>query len=92
MGTPRIPDEIELFERLWKYRRSVQYIEIEYLDLRIRLRDAEADLRSDSQNRELKAQLDYLKSRLKDLESRYPWIPTGRPSEIAFCINQTGGL
>ncbi len=92
MDTPRIPDEIELFERIYKYRRSVQHIEREYLDLRIRLRDAEADLRSDSQNRELKVQLDYLKGRLKDLESRYPWISTGRSSEIAFCINQTGGL
>ena len=92
MDAPRIPDEFELFERIYNYRRSVQHIEREYLDLRIRLRDAKADLRLDSQNRELKAQLDYLKSRLKDLESRYPWIPTGRPSEIAFCINQTGGL
>jgi len=92
MDAPRIPDEFELFERIYNYRRSVQHIEREYLDLRIRLRDAKADLRLDSQNRELKAQLDYLKSRLKDLESRYPWISTGRPSEIAFCINQTGGL
>ncbi len=92
MDAPRIPDEFELFERIYNYRRSVQHIEREYLDLRICLRDAEADLRLDSENRELKAQLDYLKSRLKDLESRYPWISTGRPSEIAFCINQTGGL
>ena len=92
MDVARIPDEFELFERIYNYRRSIQHIEREYLDLRVRLRDAEADLRSDSQNRELKAQLDYLKSRLKDLESRYPWISTGRPSEIAFCINQTGGL
>jgi hypothetical protein len=26
MRTPKIPDETELFERLWNYRRSVQYI------------------------------------------------------------------
>ena len=92
MDAPRIPDEFELFERIYNYRRSVQHIEREYLDLRIRLRDAEADLRSDSQNRELKAQVDYLKGRLKDLESRHLWISTGRSSEIAFCINQSGGI
>ena len=40
MNTPTIPDEPELFERLWNYRRSVQYIEREYLDLRVCLRDA----------------------------------------------------
>ena len=92
MDTARIPDEFELFERIYNYRRSIQHIEREYLDLRVRLRDAEADLRSDSQNRELKAQVDYLKGRLKDLESRHSWISTGRPSEIAFCINQSGGI
>jgi len=87
MRTPIIPDETELFERLWIYRRSVQYFEREYLDIRVRLRDAEADLRSDSQNRELKSRVDYLKSRMKDLESRHPWISTGRPSEIPFWVN-----
>ena len=44
MDAPRIPDEFELFERIYNYRRSIQYLEREYLDLRIRLRDAEADL------------------------------------------------
>ena len=92
MDAPRIPDEFELFERIYNYRRSIQHLEREYLDLRIRLRDAEADLRSDTQNQELKEQVAYLKGRLKDLESRYPWISTGRHSEIAFCINQSGGI
>ena len=91
MDAPRIPDEFELCERIYNYRRKVQYLEREYLDLRIRLRDAEADLRLDSQNQELKAQVEYLKSRLNDLESRYPWITSGRPSEILF-INQSGGI
>ena len=91
MDAPRIPDEFELFERIYDYRRRVQYIEREYLDLRIRLRDAEADLRLDLENQELKAEVDYLKGRLNDLEGRYPWITTGRPSEILF-INQSGGI
>ncbi len=87
MNKPIIPDEPELFERLWNYSKSVQYIEREYLDLRVRLRDAEVDLRSDLQNQELKSRVDYLKSRLKDLESRHPWISKGRPSEIPFWVN-----
>ena len=92
MDAPRIPDEFELFENIYKYRSSVQHLEREYLELRICLRDAEADLRSDSENRELKAKTDYLKSRLKDLEKRHSWISTGRHSEIAFCINYSGGI
>jgi hypothetical protein len=92
MDAPRIPDEFELFERIYNYRRSIQHIEREYLDLRVRLRDAEADLRSDSQNIELKAQVDYLKGRLKDLESRHSWISMGRQSEVASCIGQSGGI
>ena len=92
MDAPRISDELELFENLYKYRSSIQHLEREYLDLRICLRDAEADLRSDSKNLELKEKIDYLKGRLKDLEDRYPWISSGRPSEIASCIGQSGGI
>jgi len=84
MKKPIIPDTPELFERIWHYRRSIQHIEREYLDLRVRLRDAEADLRADSQNQELQEQVDYLKHRLQDLESRYSWISTGRSSEIPW--------
>ncbi|MBL7173475.1 MAG: hypothetical protein ABIK98_14425 [Pseudomonadota bacterium] len=89
MSPQYIPDETELFDRIWKYRRSVQHLEREYLDLRVRLRDAAAALRSDPQNQELKSQVNYLEGRLQDLESRYPWISTGNPSEIPFCINST---
>jgi hypothetical protein len=38
MDAPRIPDDFELIEWIYNYRRRVQYIEREYLDLRIRLR------------------------------------------------------
>jgi hypothetical protein len=87
MKTPKIPEEHVLFRKIWHYRNSVQHLEREYLDLRIRLRDAEADLRPDPQNQELKERVTYLKSRLKDLEGRYSWISTGSPSEIPFCVN-----
>jgi hypothetical protein len=35
-------------------------------------------------------QVDYLKSRMKDLEDKYPWITTGRPSEIPFWVMPAG--
>ncbi len=89
MKTPKIPEEDILFERIYHYRSNVQHLEREYLDLRVCLRDAEADLRSDSQNQELVSRVDYLKNRVQELESRYSWIATGRPSEIPFWINST---
>ena len=90
MKTPKFPEEYILFRKAWHYRNSVQHLEREYLDLRVRLRNAEADLRSDPQNPELMAQVDYLKSRMKDLEDKYPWITTGRPSEIPFWVMPAG--
>jgi hypothetical protein len=90
MKKPKIPEENVLFRTTWHARNSIQHLEREYLDLRIRLRDTEADLRTDSQNTVLKERADYLKSRLKDLENRYSWISTGRPSEIPFWINYVG--
>jgi len=87
METPKIPEEYVLVRRIWEYRNSVQHLEREYLDLRILLRDAEVALRPDPENPDLKERIAYLKSRLKDLESRYPWISTGRHSEIPFCVN-----
>jgi hypothetical protein len=90
MKKPRIPEEHIIFEKVYHHRNRIQHLEREYLDLRIRLRDAEADLRSDPQNQELIEQIDYFKNRLHDLESRYPWISTGRPSEIPFWVMPAG--
>ena len=86
MKKPKIPEIAEIFEIQYDHRRRVQHIEREYLDLRIRLRDAQADLRSDPENRKLMSRVDYLKDCLEELESRYTWISTGRPSEIPFWI------
>ena len=90
MKKPHIPEEYEMFEKVYQYRNSIQHIEREYLDLRIRLRDAEADLRSDPKNKELVAQVDYLKGRLKDLEDKHSSISTGYPSEIPFWVYPSG--
>ena len=84
MKIPIIPDETELLDMIWHYRKDVRHVEREYLDLRVRLRDAEADLRLDSENQKLKERVEYLKTRLQGLESRYSWISTGRPSEIPW--------
>ena len=85
-----IPEEYILFRIAWQHRNSVQHLEREYLDLRIRLRDAEADLRSDPENEELISWTDYLKTRIKDLEDKYSWISTGRPAEIPFWVMPAG--
>ena len=90
MKKPHIPEEYEIFEKVYQYRNSIQHIEREYLDLRIRLRDAEADLRPDPKNKELVAQVDYLKGRLKDLEDKHSSISTGHPSEIPFWVYPSG--
>ena len=90
MNKTRIPEEYVLFRIAWQHRNSIQHLEREYLDLRIQLRDAEADLRSDPENTELMSRTDYLKGRIKDLETRYSWISTGRAAEIPFWVLPAG--
>ena len=90
MKKPKIPEEYEIFEKVYQYRNSIQHIEREYLDLRIRLRDAEADLRPDPKNKELASRVNYLKERLKDLEDKHSSISTGHPSEIPFWVYPSG--
>jgi cell division protein FtsB len=90
MKKTRIPEEYVLFRIAWQHRHSIQHLEREYLDLRVQLRDAEADLRSDAQNQELTARVDYLKSRIKDFENKYTWISTGRAAEIPFWVMPAG--
>ena len=90
MKKTRIPEEYVLFRIAWQHRNSIQHLEREYLDLRIHLRDAEADLRSDPKNTELMSRTDYLKTRIKELEDKYTWISTGRPAEIPFWVLPAG--
>ena len=90
MKIPKIPEEYVLFRIAWQHRNSIQHLEREYLDLRIQLRDAEANLRSDPKNTELMSRADYLKTRIKDLEDKYTWISTGRPAEIPFWVMPAG--
>ncbi len=73
-----------LLERIHKFRKEVQHVEREYLELRVLLRDAETALRADAEDGDMRVRVHYLKGRLKDLERRHPWLVSGKPPEIAF--------
>ncbi len=65
-------------------RGEVKRLEKEYLDIRIQLRDTEADLRSDPDSEYLQAKVKYLSKRLKDLEKEGPRLASDYPLEIAL--------
>jgi hypothetical protein len=73
--------ENEHFQNL---RKEVKLIEREYLELRILLRDAETDLRSDPDSEYLNAKVKYLTKRVKDLEKKAPRLAADYPLEIAL--------
>jgi polyhydroxyalkanoate synthesis regulator phasin len=79
-----------LLERIYKFRREVQHVEQEYLELRILLRDAEATLRADPEDGEILVKVSYLKKRLEDLERRHPWIASGKAREIGLWAPPAG--
>jgi hypothetical protein len=79
-----------LLERLSKFHNEYQQVEREYLELRILLRDAEAALRAEPEDGNMRVRVSYLKRRLEDLEGKYPWITSGKPPEIAFWIPLSG--
>ncbi|MFC1489221.1 hypothetical protein ACFL6B_05185 [Thermodesulfobacteriota bacterium] len=73
--------ENEHFQNL---REEVKLIEREYLELRVLLRDAETDLRSDPDSEYLNAKVTYLTKRVKDLEKKAPRFAADYPLEIAL--------
>lgn len=77
-------DEASEMEEFQAFRKETRRVEKEYLELRVLLRDTEAALRSDPENDELKARVEYLKKRLKDLEKRFSWLTSssGMPKEV----------
>ena len=75
--------EAEL-ESIYKFRKEVQHVEREYLELRILLRDAEAALRADLENGDMRVRVHHYKRRLKDLENQYSWISSGTSREIGL--------
>ncbi|MDD3581210.1 MAG: hypothetical protein PHW74_09335 [Desulfobacca sp.] len=63
------------------FRKQSLSLEKEYLELRVLLRDAEAALRAEPDNADLKAKVDYLDKRVKDLEKQAAWLTGDRPLE-----------
>jgi phage-related minor tail protein len=77
-------DDMQEMEDFQSLRREMKRLEKEYLDLRTLLRDAEAGLRSDSDNEYLKAKVKYLNKRIKDIEKKGPRLASDHPLEIAL--------
>ena len=79
-----IYDDCKENEHFQYLRNEVKLIEREYLELRVLLRDAEADLRSDPDSEYLNAKVKYLKKRVKDLEKKAPRLASEYPLEISL--------
>ena len=87
---PDIRDPDWLLRRIHKFRKEVQHVEAEYLELRTVLRDAEAALRADPEDGDMRVRVHYLKGRIKDLEKRHPWLVSRKAPEIAFWAPPAG--
>ncbi len=81
------PDEAEELEGWHAFREETVLIERKHLEIRVALRDAEAALRDDPGNENLRARVKYLQKRLKGLERQAPWIA----SDIAMEVFLWGG-
>jgi hypothetical protein len=79
-----------MLRRIHKFRKEVQHVEREYLELRVLLRDAEAALRTDPEDGEMHLRVHHYKRRLEDLEERYSWLTSDKAPEIAFWAPPAG--
>ena len=77
-------DDLNEMQDFQILRDEVKRLEKEYLDIRIQLRDTEADLRSDPDSEYLQAKVKYLSKRVKDLEKKGPRLAADYPLEIAL--------
>ena len=77
-------DDVQEMQDFQTLRREIKRLEKEYLDIRIQLRDTEADLRSDPDNEYLKAKVKYLNKRQKDIEKKGPRLADDYPLEISL--------
>ena len=81
--------EAEL-ERIYKFRKAVQHVEREYLELRIFCRDADAALRANPKDEQKRVRVQHYKRRLEDLERQHPWICSGNAREIGLWAPPAG--
>ncbi|MBU0987442.1 MAG: hypothetical protein KKH68_09340 [Proteobacteria bacterium] len=77
-------DDVQEMQDFQNLRTEVKRLEKEYLDLRLQLRDTEADLRTDPASEYLQAKVKYLDKRLKDIEKMAPRLSADHPLEISL--------
>lgn len=77
-------DDSREMEDFQNYQQEVRRMERGYLEIRILLRDAQRDLRTDPHSAYLTAKVKYLSKRLLDLEGQPPRLAADHPLEIAL--------
>ena len=77
-------DEMNEMEDYQNYQKEVRLLEREYLEIRILLRDAEADYRKEPESKYLEAKVKYLQKRQKGLESQAARLAADHPLEISL--------
>ena len=82
--------DINAVEEIYKFRCENQHIEREYLELRVLLQKAEAELRDNPDDQELEVKVQYLKKRLAEIEKNNSWISSAKSREIALWAPQAG--
>ncbi|MHB1042098.1 MAG: hypothetical protein ACYC0Q_04590 [Eubacteriales bacterium] len=75
-------DDPEVMAKIRAFWEENQHLEKEHLQVREELHKAEMALREDNGNEDLKGQIGRLKSRLKELDEKAPWITATYPIEF----------
>jgi len=75
-------DEMGEQEEWQVFRKEILPLEREYLEIRVALRDAQAALRDDPGNEDLKVQVENLNERREEMERKAPWISSDYPWEF----------
>jgi len=80
----------EGWDEVLAFRKEAQLLEKEHLELRVALREAEAALRADPGNRELRGRVEELKRGLEEVERRAPWVSYPVPLEVLLWTDPHG--
>ncbi len=75
-------DDAAEVEEYQTFRKKALPLEKEHHEVRVALRNAEATLRVDSGNKDLKNRVEELKKRLEELDKQAPWISMDIPLEV----------
>jgi len=79
-----IYDECWDMEEFQEYQKDVRRYESVYLEARVLLRDAEAELRADPLNPSLEAKVKEARIRVENLEKQSPRLDSDYPLEISL--------